>query len=227
MAQAAYIIKKKKKSKSRLLIAIICIVAVLSAITAHFFVNVNLVLETITNDEVKSVSTVILNNALNSVMGKNITYEDIVSIKKDESGNIDAMSVNTILVNNIAQDTTLLVQSELNKIGKLEISVPIGSLSGITFLGGLGPDIKVICMPVGSVSVSFKSVFSSAGINSTLHSVIMNFDTTVNIILPGFKNSVNVKTEVLVADTIIFGKIPDIYLNSTLDGMLNLVPKNS
>ena len=56
----------------------------------------------------------------------------------------------------------------------MEISVPLGTLSGITFFGGVGPNITVRCIPVGSVNVSFKSVFTAAGINNTLHSIVMS-----------------------------------------------------
>ncbi len=225
MAQSAYIIKRKKKKFVRITAILISACILTSLVIAHLAINVNPILEIVANDEVKNRSTIIVNKALCSVMGNNISYDDIVSIKKNNDGMIESMSVNTILVSNIAQNTTLLIQSELNKIGQMEISVPLGTLSGITFFGGVGPNITVRCIPVGSVNVSFKSVFTAAGINNTLHSIVMNFDTTVNVIIPGLKNRVNVKTEVLVADTVIIGEVPNTYLNSSLlDGMLNLVP---
>lgn len=199
--------------------------ALIAIIIIHLFVNVVPILVTVTGEEIKNSTTIIVNEAVKSLLGDTVKYGDIVSITRDKEDNIESLSVNTILVNGIARDTTLITQSKLKMLGQTAIGVPLGTLSGITVLGGKGPIVKVNILPVGSVSVSFSSSFQRAGINNTLHTITMVVDTAVNVLVPGISQNVSIKTDVPLVNTVIIGKIPDTYLQSgQLDEMLNLVP---
>ena len=63
------------------------------------------------------------------------------------------------------------------------------------------------------------------GINQTLHRIFLNIDAQLSVVIPGVDVTVNTETEVLLAESVIVGKVPDTYLQSDkLDEMLNLVP---
>ena len=223
MGRSAYIIKKKRK---RTLIALLSIAAALMiAIAVHLAVNVNPIIETVVCEEARSSTTIIVNESIKSVTGNSIKYDDLVTIEKDSESNVQSLSVNTMLASSIAMDVTIVTQSKLKSQGEIVARVPVGTLSGIFFLSGKGGIVNVRCMPVGSVSISFKSTFRSAGINNTLHSITMVVSTGVSVIVPGFSENFNVQTEVPIVDTMIVGKVPDTYLQSNLlDEMLNLIP---
>lgn len=224
MAQSAYIIKKPRKF-SRAIVAIISVAVLIAACLLFYTFNVYPILKTLTEEEVKSTTTVLMNDAVKSVIDKNISYDKIISTERDGNGNIETMSVNMIFVNDIARNTALITQSRLKSIGEIQVNMPLGTLSGITFLSGLGPRLSVHCLPVGTVKVFFKSDFKSVGINNTLHTIEMISEATVNLVLPGITQTMTVETQVPLVNAVIVGRVPDTYLNSDkLDGMLNLVP---
>ncbi|MCI9032370.1 MAG: sporulation protein YunB [Clostridia bacterium] len=220
----AYILKKRNPKRILIVISIF-VIAVIAAVITHFAVNVNPIIETVISEEAKHSTTIIINESVKSVVGTNIDYDDIVEISRDGENNIKALSVNTILVNSIAIDTTLVAQSRLKNVGEIPVKVPIGTLSGITFFGGAGPNVNIRCLPIGSVGISYRSDFKSAGINNTLHIITMIVDVSVNVIVPGLSRTVSLRTEVPLVNTVIVGAVPDTYLQSNLlDEMLNLIP---
>ena len=78
---------------------------------------------------------------------------------------------------------------------------------------------------MGNIDTNFISEFTPAGINQTLHKLFMEVTATVHIIIPGAENKVTTITQVLIEESIIIGKIPDVYLGTqTADVTYNLVP---
>lgn len=217
--------KKRRHIKRRVIVALLLTIAVISAAIAHLLLNVYPILETVSGEEVKNTTVNVMNEALKTVLDGTSSSDELVKITRDQSDNIRSMSVDTVRINAIARDATLIAQSKLKAIGELVLEVPLGTLSGITFLSGIGPCVTMRCTPVGSVNVSFKSVFESAGINSTLYSILMITETCMNVVIPGLSSTITVQTEVPMVDALIVGEVPDTYLNSNrLNEMLNLIP---
>ena len=80
-------------------------------------------------------------------------------------------------------------------------------------------------MPIGIVSGKFESEFDSVGINMTKHSLFLYIDVHVTIVLPVKAYDVHSINQVLLAESIIVGKVPEVYLNGQSIGKsLNLVP---
>ena len=66
---------------------------------------------------------------------------------------------------------------------------------------------------IGVVSGKFKSEFTSVGINMTKHSLLLDINVHVNIVLPVKSYDINSTNQVLLAESIIVGKVPEFYLN--------------
>lgn len=212
-------LKTSKKLK-----LIICLLSAIAVIYMHFIFNVNPILIRVSNSKVKSFTTVAINTAAQDVMNSNMAYENLIDIQKDENGKIIFIKTNTILINDIARQTISTAQSKINQLGQKRVEVPIGSLSGITIFSGLGPNIKIKVMLVGVVNMTYRTIFEKAGINQTRHKIIMNMDCKVNIVIPGKKNTISVKSEVLLVESIIIGEVPQIYFENNSQQKIDIVP---
>ena len=62
----------------------------------------------------------------------------------------------------------------------------------------------------GNVSADFNSSFESAGINQTKHQIYLDVKTSVYSFLPGFRTTTDVETNILVAETVIVGAVPQL-----------------
>lgn len=162
--------------------------------------------------QVHSEATRAINEAVLAVFQGDVNYKDLVVVEKNVDDDIVMLTANSALVNNLARNTSLLVQSKINKLFEEEISIPIGTLSGIPLLNEVGPNVSIAVSPVSSVVCKFNSEFVSAGINQTLHRIYLNVESTVDLIVPSMHQQVEINTPVLVCESVIVGKVPQTFL---------------
>ena len=193
------------------------------AIYIHISTSVVPVLKKVSVEEVKALTSSALNSSAQTVMSNNLAYASLVKIEHNSAGEIEALITNTVLVNDVARQTVYEAQKSINKIGEKGIKVPIGSLVGITFFSGMGPSVNIKVRPIGTVNMDYSSVFDSVGINQTRHRIILHVICRLNVVLSGATQNVEVSSEILLTESIIVGKIPEIYLKSSTD-KINIVP---
>ena len=81
---------------------------------------------------------------------------------------------------------------------------------------GLGPNISVQLVPVGTVSTKINSKFISAGINQTLHQVNFEITTGIGTVLPAKTQNFSTMLEVLICESVLVGDVPSVYLQNGL-----------
>ena len=216
-------VKRKKRKKLPIVIAALLLFAALCFLYVRL--TVSPILKTVSAEEIRAITTNAVNEAVLKVLEETPAYADMVVIGYDNENNINSIRVKASVVNALVQKSTMESQERISDIGMQGIDIPLGSLSGIMSLAGKGPDINLKVVPVGSVTAQLCSEFKAAGINQTNHRIYLKLSANVSIIVPGSNNVVNTVTEVMIIDSIIVGKIPDTYLNSTsTQDMMDLIP---
>ena len=173
----------------------------------------------------KSMTTQAINSAIADVLDGTITYNDLVNIVTNEIGDVELIQANTLKVNMLSKDIARSTETKLDTFGQSGIKIPLGTFTGMTFLVGKGPSLKLSTMPIGAVTCAFESMFESAGINQTAHRIYLNVTADVGVVLPFTTRKLRTSQVVMVSENIIIGKIPDVYLEtSVLDRQLNFVP---
>ncbi|MBQ2880892.1 MAG: sporulation protein YunB [Clostridia bacterium] len=151
-------------------------------------------------------------NEVNETMSENgITYSDIISFVTDKDGRINAMTTNIVTANKLKSYLALSILTRITNVDETELSIPVGNLTGISVLAGRGPEMTVKVIPIGSVQTELSSQFVSAGINQTQHRIIMEVTSNVDIILPSETVSTTVSVNVVIAETVIVGSVPESY----------------
>lgn len=141
---------------------------------------------------------------------ENIEYSSLIDLDTDTEGNVTRLSANTPEINFLKSEVSLRLVERLNRDTKRE-KVPLGNLTGILFLSGKGPSFDVRLVGVESLSVETVSSFLSQGINQTRHTITLNLKLRLNIALFTKLKEVEIEDSVVVADTVIVGKVPDGY----------------
>ena len=120
-------------------------------------------------------------------------------------------------MNKVSSQIALKVQTELEKNNNGTIIISLGSISGDKVLAGKGPKVEVKVETIGAIQTSIKSEFLEAGINQSLHKIYISIDCKMAIISPYKDTEEEIVTEVLLAESVIVGRIPQTYYN--LNGM--------
>ncbi len=173
----------------------------------------------------KALATKAMNSAIADVVINSIVYEDLVNIITDEFGNITMIQANALEINNLSKDLAQTTEIKIEEYGKMGVSIPLGTMTGIPLFVGRGPKIKLKVNPIGAVNCTFLSQFESAGINQTNHKIYLKISAEVGVVLPLLSKKYNTTRQVLISESIIVGEVPEVYLYSdTLDTLLNFVP---
>lgn len=136
-----------------------------------------------------------------------------VSFEKDGGGQISAIVTDTARVNILSAELLNAIV-EASDRGDLDLSIPFGNLLGVSFFLGRGPDVPVKITMLTSSRVDFRNVLTDAGINQTKHQLLLEVSVDADVLLPWEIRSTQIVTEVLVAETIIVGRVPQTYFNT-------------
>lgn len=165
--------------------------------------------------QVKNSTSDLTNDAIAKQIAQGvIAYDRIVYFEKDLNGRITALKTNMSEVNKLKTDILNIINDEILALDTSDIGVPLGSIFFPELLSGKGPSIPVHILAIRNSDANFVSHFSQAGINQTLHTVTMTVSIDVTVLVLGESSSFTMESEVLVAQTVIVGDVPDTFLQT-------------
>ena len=173
------------------------------------------VINDLAQTQVKNTTSDLTNDAIaKQIASGEIQYDRIVFFEKNLDGRITALKTNMSEVNRLKTDILNIINDEILALDTFDIGIPLGSLILPEFLSGKGPAIPVHILSIRNSDANFVSHFSQAGINQTLHRLNMEVSIDVAVLVLGQTSSFTMTSEVVVAETIIVGDVPQTYLQT-------------
>lgn len=204
-----------QKCLQRLLMRLIVLIAVLTVSFCLFRYKYSDAIRGLAETQVRNATSDLINDAIDrQIENQNIQYDRMVYFEKDLDGRITALKTNMSEVNRLKTDILDLINDEILAIDASDLGIPVGSLLLPEIFSGRGPEIPVQIMSIRNSDASFSSTFSEAGINQTLQQMNMLVSVDVAVLVLGRTNYFTVSSQVVVAETIIVGQVPDTYLNT-------------
>ena len=200
---------------NRILRFIIILLAVSLVLLVLFRVKFNDSILSLAKTQVSNTTSDLINDAIDrQIEDGNIQYDRMVYFEKDLDGRITALKTNMSEVNRLKTDILNLINDEILALTTDDLGIPLGSLFLPEFLSGRGPSIPIQIMSIRNSDASFSSDFSEAGINQTLQQMNMHVSVDVTILVLGKTESFTISSQVVVAETIIVGDVPDTYFQT-------------
>ena len=173
------------------------------------------VVRALAETQVKNSTSDLINDAIDEqIETGNIQYDRIVYFEKDLNGRITALKTNMSEVNRLKTDILNLINDEILAMDTSDIGVPLGSLFFPELFSGKGPSIPVQILSIRNSDASFASTFTEAGINQTLQRLNMEVCVDVSVLVLGRTESFTVSSQVVVAETIIVGQVPETFFKT-------------
>ena len=199
--------------RAALVVIMLCI-----ALVAGFFLlrsKYYAVITDLARTQVTNATSDLINDAVaEQISGGAIAYDRIVYFEKDLSGRITALKTNIGEVNSLKTATLNRINEEILQTDESLLGIPLGSLFLPEFLSGRGPQIPVRILSIRNSEASFDSDFTHAGINQTMHRLNMQVQVDVAVLVLGKTHSFTVSSQVVVAETVIVGDVPDTFLQA-------------
>ena len=133
-----------------------------------------------------------------------------VRLSRAGDGTITAVETDAACVNRIRSAVCAAALDSLES-GGCVVTVPIGSLTGLPLLSGRGPEIDLRLRPAGACTAELYSTFEAVGINQTRHTIRCVIKTRMYAMLPGRGVPLELSADVLLAESVIVGRVPESY----------------
>ena len=173
------------------------------------------VIRELAETQVKNSTSDLTNDAIAKQIADGVVqYDRIVYFEKDLDGRITALKTNIGEVNRLKTDILNIINDEILSLDHSDIGIPLGSLFLPELLSGRGPVIPVHILSIRNSDANFKSHFSQAGINQTLHQVTMEVSVDVAVLVLGQTTAFTMESQVVVAETVIVGQVPNTFLQT-------------
>ncbi|MBO5714643.1 MAG: sporulation protein YunB, partial [Clostridia bacterium] len=143
-------------------------------------------------------------------------YNDIITVEKNDLGDIILLDFNSFQINKINNE--IITKTSAIMSDKIEngIEIPLLAFSGLSFISGYGANVNYKSLSVSKIVGEYRSEFESSGINQTLHSVYIDVVCQVEVIFPLNKTMLETRVPVLLCQSVLVGKVPEVYLSGNL-----------
>ena len=208
----AEVIIRRNRKRHRRATLFITLVLLATIGIAGITVNVNMrpAMGALATARIKSVAARAMNDAILASMSDEESYASLIE-KYDNGERIYLLQANTLKMNTLATNCAQAAHDRIAQMGEQGIFIPIGTVSGIPFLAGMGPSIRVTFHPAGSITSKFNTEFVSSGINQTLYRVNLLLTANVALVMPGISETITVQAEAAIFESIIVGDVPNVY----------------
>lgn len=203
---------KKKLEKNNILISIISVIVVAIITFLWITKTMNPIMNELCIDKAKNIATQISNEEATVIMNK-YTYDDLITIIRDNNGNIKMLQTNTKNINQIMSDIPINIVRKFEEKNNEDIFIYSGNILGLRIFSASGPKIHIKIANVGNVDTKLESEFISQGINQTLHRIYLVLTCEVTILTPYNTIKQKIDNQILIAESVIVGTVPDIYYN--------------
>lgn len=198
----------KRRWRRRLIV----LAAVLLMIGLFMHMRINPLTQALAVAKLDDLASNILAEAIHREIAKNeIEYSDLISLERNSQGDVTALRTNMQEINLLKAHIMVSLEDDMYSLGTSTLGIPLGNLTGISVLSGRGPKIPVKVLSVSSSDAEFYGEFADAGINQTIHRLVMRVSLDLVLLLPGGTVSDSVSTDVCVAETVLLGQVPQWY----------------
>lgn len=206
----------RMKRKIQIFIRRIFIISIVGAVVLLLFrLKYNDAIRALARTQVTNATSDLINDSIDAqIADGHIQYDRIVYFEKDLDGRITALKTNMSEVNRLKTGILNLINDEILALDASDIGIPLGSLILPEFFSGRGATIPVEIISIRNSDASFSSSFSEAGINQTLHQLTMHIIVDISVLVLGRAESFSVNSQVVVAETVIVGDVPNTFLQT-------------
>ena len=155
-------------------------------------------------------------DAINAAIAEQISagdfdYNRMVTIEKDRYGYVAAIHTDMGELNRLKTGVLTHLDNRLANMSLEHLGIPVGSIFLPELFSGRGPEIPITVLAVRTTDAAFRSDFTDAGINQTLHSIWIDIHVNITVLSWSGTREIAVDSSVIAAQTVIVGTVPTTY----------------
>ena len=148
-----------------------------------------------------------------AVVSLDFKYSDIAVIVRGEDNNVNSIEIDYQKLNLLRAEISKQISETLGRSEDGDLSIPLGTLLGNEYISGYGPTLNFKMRYSHVPVLDFESKFTSAGINSVFHQIIIKANLSCGVLMLGASNNFSVELSAIAAQTVISGVVPNSFTN--------------
>jgi len=191
------------------------LVIIFFALITYYYIEVSIkpTLVSICEVKAKIIATQIINDTVRDELNKNTLKEQILIPTYDKEGRVNMIRTDAMVMNTISSNIAKNVQQKIVNLENQPFSIPLFTALDSQLLANKGPELKFTILHQGSVLVDFVTEFAESGINQTRYKIYITVGVDIRVISPVTTTTTTVGNNVLIAEIVIVGDVPDSYMN--------------
>lgn len=205
-------IRKRQQLLRILCITFLLLSALILCIQARFIPMVRRIVAIQIDDKTSDIVNEVIGDEIQS---GGLRYDSIVLLQTDAEGNVTALSTDMAEANRIRSRLLAEISERVSQLDEETVGIPVGNVICPTLFSGHGGYLPVKVVSLENASAEFRSQFTQAGLNQTLHQIIMDVRVDLMVMSPAGVMNITVATEVPAAQTVIVGTVPQTVIAMT------------
>ena len=205
--------RKRRKCKN-MRVVLFLLLAFLTIIAFACEKYVMPTLEITAADAAAAKVNIAIAKAVNEIMdnGKD-KFSGITNVVYDKNNSVKAIETDSIKLNALKSELESELGEKTHELTKGKVEISFGTLLGYEYTIGTGPKIPLEFDIENLTLGEYSDKFESAGINQTKYSVMLTVSTDIIVLIPWKPQTKTVKTDIVIAQTVIVGNAPNSYTN--------------
>ena len=204
--------RRRKRRRRRLVLLSVLLVMIAGILLVQLRLS-PYIRELARNQAVNAASDAITQAMSELLRSGDVDFSGVIRLEKDVRGNITALRTDMTQVERMKVEVLGLLDGLVAQINTQELGIQLGNVLLPDLLAGMGPVLPVRAVSLTMSNADFFSSFEAAGINQTLQTLWVKFNISLTILTTVGYESVDVDSNVMVAQTVIVGVVPDTYVN--------------
>lgn len=218
-------VRKRRQSKNRCAWKGVLLLAAALVLSAGMYMLINLVIEPNMEAVARIRAEAVVSRTINKALAEQFMEEEnkeLFTVVNGEDGNMAMVQANSVEINIMLAQLSINLQEAFREMEDEYLEVPVGTLLGSKLLSQTGPDVTVTIIPLSVSSMDFRTEFETQGINQTKYKIYIVIGSKVKVMAPFTAETFETSSNILVAETVILGKVPDSFVQVPEEDILDV-----
>ncbi|MBR5524924.1 MAG: sporulation protein YunB [Clostridia bacterium] len=199
----------RQRRRRRLLRGVLVLLVTAALLLTAFF-GCRPVLTTFAESQAVWIATKLANKTVAAVLEERAALcRSMIMVTYTDENRLSSIVTDTAAVNMVRTAITASAMTEMEQYDGLSVSIPFGTLAGVSWLSGWGPPVTFPMSFTATVLSDVSSSLEAVGMNQSLYRVLVHLDISLYVVTPGGRSSVGTQLSYPMAEAVLLGEVPD------------------
>ncbi|PTM57657.1 sporulation protein YunB [Desmospora activa] len=174
----------------------------------------------IAQTQVKQIAEEAVTEAAREQVAMGEEMNDIMVVERNQDNTISFVQIDQQVQAKVYERTRTSIQDVIHRLENESVGITLGQALQSNVLAQYGPQIPVEMWPKGAPHIDLHPRMEAAGVNNVMVTLMMDIRIEMSVVVPFTTETVNVDTEIPLAQAVVVGEVPQFYYYNDMGGSI-------